>query len=441
MPNLSKLWYGKGEGDEVDSGSNKPILIQIEPYLIRFQELALWTDPKSSAIAIGVVHLFFAYLATTSNTTLNLAIWTLLAGFLYITWTQRIWPEIRVDSGKDTKVVPQLEHKNPEVFSASELQDIIIVISGKSKRLYKYLVEMRQETPGKFCFLCCPCFVIAAYIGSSISAFCLFYYLIVGGLVIPGLLRYVIRNYPQAQEVFVNLRIMEEVKCKSIKKDTKHDVVDGGGVSGMVDVRCAADKMQSIVQNVCSTLQTGVTSLASNLPDLHQLEMQQKQLKEGSIEDTSYNQTVGDENDATFPDDLAPYLPDVNSIESSQILETCVSDFELEHKDPTEADSFENDDNHTSMLECSIAGLDRSIMPDHDELDSLPSINPTISHNLEVSLNTSIAKPLSCPSAAYDEFDESNREFLPAKVSAQPLASHISNDEFDLEDDRNSLFD
>ena len=46
--------------------------MQIEHYLVKAQELALWTDPKASAIALGVVHLFFAYLAVTSNTTFNL---------------------------------------------------------------------------------------------------------------------------------------------------------------------------------------------------------------------------------------------------------------------------------------------------------------------------------------------------------------------------------
>ena len=40
--------------------------------MVKAQELALWTDPKASAIALGVVHLFFAYLAVTSNTTFNL---------------------------------------------------------------------------------------------------------------------------------------------------------------------------------------------------------------------------------------------------------------------------------------------------------------------------------------------------------------------------------
>ena len=120
----------------------------------------MWTDPKASAIALGVLHLFFAYLSVTSNTTFNLGnifvdhyasnfifyriihingyahfptkhfdsfivLWTVIAGFLYITWTQRIWPEIRVDAAKPTFKV---EYNNPEVLSASELQDIIIII-------------------------------------------------------------------------------------------------------------------------------------------------------------------------------------------------------------------------------------------------------------------------------------------------------------------------
>merc|ERR1712038_105940 len=143
------------------------------------------------------------------GTTFNLVLWTFLAGFLYITWTQRIWPEIRVDATKPS--YQQIDYNNLEVFSASELQDIIIVMSGKTKRGYEYLVEMRRETPGKFCFIMCTSLVIIAYIGSFISAFCMFYYLTVGGLVVPGCLKYTIKNYPPAQEVFENLRIKEDL--------------------------------------------------------------------------------------------------------------------------------------------------------------------------------------------------------------------------------------
>ena len=141
--------------------------------------------------------------------------------------------------------------------------------SGKSKRLYTYLVETRRNTPGKFCFAASSFFVVLAYVGSAVSAFYLFYYLIVGALVVPGCLRYTVENYPPANQMLVNLRIKEEAKAKAKKqKKSGEDVPDGGSTYGIVGVR---DKMSSIVQNVCSTLQTGVTSLASNLPDLHQV--------------------------------------------------------------------------------------------------------------------------------------------------------------------------
>ena len=110
------------------------MIIKLEYYLVRCQELALWKDPKSSLVALAGIHLAFGYVATTSNTVLNLTLWALLSGkyhvdivnwreifltcaifhlflctyssfkpcvinligFVYTTWTQRIWPEIRV---------------------------------------------------------------------------------------------------------------------------------------------------------------------------------------------------------------------------------------------------------------------------------------------------------------------------------------------------------
>ena len=135
------------------------------------------------------------------------------------------------------------------------------------------MVELRKETPGKFCVIMCTTLLLIAYIGSYISAFCLFYYLAVGGLVVPGSIKYIIKNHPPAKEAFENLRILEELKCnkKSRKKDIKQDEVDGVASGMNVDIRGAADKVQYLVQNVCSTLQTGVSSITSNLPDLQQV--------------------------------------------------------------------------------------------------------------------------------------------------------------------------
>ena len=67
-----------------------------------------------------------------------------------------------------------------------------------------------------------------------------------------------------------------------------------------------------------------------------------KRVERGGIVYSSNDQVIGDEGGAALIDDLAPYLPDVNSIESSQILETCVRDFELGPKHPIEVESFDN---------------------------------------------------------------------------------------------------
>ena len=65
-------------------------------------------------------------------------------------------------------------------------------------------------------------------------------------------------------------------------------------------------------------------------------------MKGDGIVHSGNDQVIGDEGGAALIDDLAPYLPDVNSIESSQILETCVREFELGPKHPTEVESFGN---------------------------------------------------------------------------------------------------
>ena len=68
MPDLKKLWYGS-QTDDFDGiqPPSKPLLVKFEAFLVKIQELSLWTDPKSSVMAIGIVHLLYWYLLMTSN--------------------------------------------------------------------------------------------------------------------------------------------------------------------------------------------------------------------------------------------------------------------------------------------------------------------------------------------------------------------------------------
>ena len=68
MPDLKKLWYGS-ETDDIDGiqPPPKPLLVKFEAFLVKIQELSLWTDPKNSAMAIAIVHLLYWYLLMTSN--------------------------------------------------------------------------------------------------------------------------------------------------------------------------------------------------------------------------------------------------------------------------------------------------------------------------------------------------------------------------------------
>ena len=66
-PDLKKLWYGPDETDGKSIPPPKPLLVKFEAFVVKMQELSLWTDPKSSLVAIAVVHMLYWYLSITSN--------------------------------------------------------------------------------------------------------------------------------------------------------------------------------------------------------------------------------------------------------------------------------------------------------------------------------------------------------------------------------------
>ena len=187
VPDFSKLWRGS---DEVD-GPPTPLVIKLEYYLVRCQELALWTDPKSSALALVVIHAVFGYLATTTNTAINLTLWALLCSFVYTTWTQRIWPEIRVEE-PETKEDWTPVH--PDVYSAPEVAEILKLVKTRVWNAYIRAGELRRTNHAKFCGLSSVAFVLVAFLGSLVSTFNLMYYLVVGAFILPALIRVLVKH-------------------------------------------------------------------------------------------------------------------------------------------------------------------------------------------------------------------------------------------------------
>ena len=202
VPDFSKLWR-KNETSSTDGSSGPeeppvPILIRLEYYVVYAQELALWISPTSSAAALAVVQIIYWYLAYTSSTVLNLTAWACILGFIYTTWTNRIWPEIRVE--QPLEEASAWTPVRPEVFSAPELVQLTQLAKEKIVSGFVYLRDLRTTSPGKFCIVTCFVFSMVGYIGAHITALGLFYYTAMSFLTIPGLVRVVCQHHPDLVE-------------------------------------------------------------------------------------------------------------------------------------------------------------------------------------------------------------------------------------------------
>lgn len=356
MPDLSRLWAGLDETDHPPP--QVPLIIKLEYYLVRCQELVLWTDPKASLVALTVIHLAFGYLATTSNTALNLTLWTVLSGFIYTTWTQKIWPEIRVpdedgvqeDAGAQSGWTPV----SPDVYSAPELIELVDRLKSKTYEFYQRAAALRTDSPGVFCLYASLSCLVLGYLGTLVTTLGLLYYLVVGAFLVPGLFKLIVKH-PELSQLLSNL-------CN------KDDSVDSSNKAAQSTTPAAVpepeeqptltDQVSGMMQSVCSTLTTGMATLTSQLPDMNQLEQKKKDLL-SSQDDSELSHSDMEES-------MSPYLPDAQDLASHQILESCTRDSIFQ--DPTQADSFQScgemddDDEDRSLLPTS--------MPSHDEIDT-----------------------------------------------------------------------
>lgn len=379
IPDFQKLWYGSSV-DQTDSRSktlNRPFFIRFEGYLVRLQELSLWTDPKNSIAALVAVHCVYWYLSATSNTPVYLLASLASISFLYTTWTQRIWPEIRVpeaDPGPDPDWTPV----SPDVLSAPELVKLWEDFRCRLCRSFRWLGDRRKDEPGKFCWAMSTLFLLMTYIGSSITTLGLLYYISVGYLLVPGVLKILVK-YPAVQCM---LETMEEYRKSETASKAEMNPVDEP------DVPAAP----SLVDSVYSSLQSGLEAV-SNL----NLKSEVASIKESTEDDS--------------------YLPEEDEANRS-ILESAINS---NARDPTQAHNLENEEIADSSLEyASLLPVAGDVMPNDGMVDD--------------DLDSDEAMPAPLVTSAETEEDE----FLPSISSApvpqmqsRPLLDHDVEEEDD----------
>jgi hypothetical protein len=123
--------------------------------------------------------------------------WACILGFLYTTWVNKIWPEIRVEQPLEES--SSWTPIRTEVFSAPELVQFSQAAKNKFFELFNFFKDMRTNTPGRFCLLACFTFSIIGYLGAFVTALGLLYYSLVGSLTIPGLVRILAQHHPCIQ--------------------------------------------------------------------------------------------------------------------------------------------------------------------------------------------------------------------------------------------------
>ncbi len=312
---FNKLWYGSANDDEADSKRSKakPLLVQFEATVVKMQELSLWTDPKASVTALLVVHLVYWYLFVTDNSPVYLATWLGIIGFVYITWTQRIWPEIRVpeaDPGPDPDWTPV----SPDVLSAPELVQLLDTMKIKMAQVKDWLWQLRRDQPGRFCSLAVTSCLILAWLGSTITALGLLYYVTVGYLLLPGALKILVK-YPA---VHCLLETMEEFQ----KTSSKGEVTDVKNAKDEPAMIKDEEPPPTMAQSIYNTLQSGISAMTTK-------------------PDENLDQTLKQSGD----DDLSSYLPTVDETNQS-ILENAMNS---STRDPMQAHSLLDTDEVITM--------------------------------------------------------------------------------------------
>ncbi|GFT96363.1 reticulophagy regulator 3 [Nephila pilipes] len=179
------------------------ILSPFETYVVSLQSLLIWERPYLSAGAFVTLNIFYWLIVSWNRRFLSIVSIFALAIFLYRTWINQIWPEIRVppQEGEDTESWTTV---NPEVLSVPELSQYMNDFFDKMIILWKDVWKLRKENRGLFCALMCGFFSFMAFIGKVFPGVLIVYVLVLILTLGPGVALHLIPStvYDQIIDYF-----------------------------------------------------------------------------------------------------------------------------------------------------------------------------------------------------------------------------------------------
>lgn len=199
------------------------VLAPFEAHLVWLQSLLIWERPYVSASAFVAVNCLFWLVVSCSKRFYSFVALIAAVVFMYKTWVNSIWPEIRVPppEGEDSE---QWTPIHPQVFSVPELSRYITDWSESVRKWLGNVILLRRTNPGLFCILASSTFAMTALLGRMVSGVLILYSLLMAVTLGPGIALYVIPAtwYEQADAL---LRIASG-------KPPRKQRSDGGGGGG-----------------------------------------------------------------------------------------------------------------------------------------------------------------------------------------------------------------
>ncbi|XP_049517699.1 reticulophagy regulator 3-like isoform X2 [Dermacentor silvarum] len=321
-----------GTGDRVQDCVLERVLGPFEAHLISIQSLLIWERPYVSATAFVAVNCLFWLVVSCSRRFYSFVALIAAVVFMYKTWVNSIWPEIRVPppEGEDNE---QWTPVHPQVFSVPELSRYITDWSESVRKWFANVILLRKTNPGLFCILASSTFAMTAVLGRMVSGVLILYSLLMAVTLGPGIALYVIPAtwYEQADA------LMRIASGKPPRRKQRND--DGGGVgegSGPTNTEEEQDELEEFLPKMDERLLAKQLSLSLESDTRSSTLSDTSLLPQGLAtappldsldEETQFYEGMGSLPDYDEDTDLDSFLPDMTTMPS--LSEVCDSDEQL----------------------------------------------------------------------------------------------------------------